>query len=206
MRTAMGRMAGPGRLPVTLAMRERREESAAGGGGVGVWRAWAGAPAAPATRGRAAGGGGVRGGLCARGRGGGGGGVDGAGEGVGGHGVRGQAVGGEAGDVIEGEDVLELDAIAEGPAGGDYGRGELNDGDVDAHVGALGRLLGLGWLRGRDGHISQCTGCEGGSFRSSRWAGRRAWVRTWPTLADGALTPSSEAKVTAMSTGATGSR
>jgi hypothetical protein len=36
--------------------------------------------------------------------------------------------------------------------------------------------------------------------------GRRAKVRTWPTLAEGALTPRSEAKVAAMSTGATGSR
>ena len=64
-----------------------------------------------------------------------GGGLDDAGRGVAGHGLAGEAFGDEGADVVEGDDVFELDAVAEGSAGGD-------DGERSSTPATLTRMSG----------------------------------------------------------------
>ena len=66
-----------------------------------------------------------------------GGGLDEAGRRVAGHGLAGEALGDEAADAVEGDDLFKLDAIAEGAAGGDDGRAELDSGEVTRMSGPL---------------------------------------------------------------------
>ncbi len=68
--------------------------------------------------------------------------LDDAGRGVAGHGSAGEILGDEGADAVEGEDVLELDAVAEGAAGGDDGGYEVDAGEVDAHVGGHRDVVG----------------------------------------------------------------
>ena len=70
-----------------------------------------------------------------------GGGLDDAGGGVARHRFAGETFGDEAADAIERDDVFELDAVAEGAAGRDDGRTQLDAGDGDAHVGTFGAFI-----------------------------------------------------------------
>ncbi len=80
----------------------------------------------------------------------------------------------KAADVVEGDDVFELDAVAEGSAGCDDGRAQLYACHVDVHVGTFG----FGW----GGHFADGLAWVGSAECVS---GRRASVRTWPTAAVG---------------------
>ena len=123
---------------------------------------------------------------------------DDAGGGVAGHGLAGETLGDEAADAVEGDDVVELYSVAEGSAGGDDGRGEFDPGDGDAHVGAFG------WAWGGRAGLAHLAGALAGVCEvAALVSGRIAMVRTWPTEAEGWLMRRSEAKVAAMSTGAT---
>ena len=54
-----------------------------------------------------------------------------------------KALGDEGADAGEGDDLFELDTVAEGPAGGDDGIGEFDAGEGDPHVGASEGLGGM---------------------------------------------------------------
>src|SRR5208283_4947273 len=93
--------------------------------------------------------------------------------------------------LVEMNDILKLDPVAKSPAGRDDRVFELNAGDGHAEIqGRLAAIFGGG-----------CH-CRPPSLApASRCAGASASVSTRPTAWVGALMPSSDANVTARSTG-----
>ena len=115
------------------------------------------------------------------------------GGGMAGHGLERDALGDEAADPLEGDDLFKFDAVAEGAAGGDDRVDQFDAGQRNSHVGFHAGQSSFGpWVKGQ------------GSVACIFYPlALMASVSTRPTAAEGLLTPASEANVTARSTGAT---
>src|SRR5579883_343608 len=131
------------------------------------------------------------------------------------HRLTGQTFRDESADAVERNNVFEFNSVGKSPARGNDRITQLNSAEADLHVGLHGCGFSAGVfagvfsvddfsdaLREVERAPRRVRAAAGLGYVTSA-AGLRACFRICPTDADGWLTPSSEAKVAARSTGST---